>query len=203
MAVHNLFIDTDRSKCVRSASDTSIAELPKFVQEDTLKLRVTLLAGFSVTEPYTKIPVEGITLQVALGVKIGNATTYYTQQFVWTPSSDLADPYWEASLPMNTLAIATLLGSAAIKQAFFEVKMIEDGTPQTVLSEQVNIHAAVIKDGGMSAPAEPTPLSVEVANVTYLQREIVGDVYLKHPTSGTIFKLYVGDDDTFHADRIA
>src|SRR5437667_4833102 len=172
MAFHRLWIDTDRRLPVIGVNDSSVAALPLFVQEDTLALRVTLLAGFSRVSAYTPIPVAGITIEAALGLKVGNTSLLYTQQFSWVASTDLADPYYEANLPMNTPAIADLLGEGAQAQAFFEVKMLDGGLPRTVLSESVAIHAAVIKDGGLQEPAQPTPISAETCLALFLQRLI-------------------------------
>jgi hypothetical protein len=202
MARHNLFIDTDRSEVVIGAGDSSIAALPAFVQQDTLNLRIILLTGFSRISNYTRIPVAGITLEVALGEKIGDDSLYYTQQFTWTPSSDLANPYFEATLPMNTPAIATLLGSGEQAQAWLEVKMIDGGLPRTVLSKRATIQAAVIKDGGLQEPATPTPLSAETAAATYLQRIIPcsssNPVILRNTISGKDMAVWLDEtDDTF------
>jgi|SRR5438105_50863 len=172
MSFKRLFIDTDRSLPVVGVSDSSVAELPAFVQQDTLALRVTLLAGFSRVSSYTPIPVAGITIEAALGVRVGNTSLLYTQQFTWVASGDLADPYYQANLPMNTAAIATLLGSGEQAQAWFEVKMLDGGVPRTVLSRLVTIQAAVIKDGALKEAALPTPISAETCEALFLQRLI-------------------------------
>src|SRR5437660_8876548 len=127
MAFHRLFIDTDRGLPVIGVVDSSPADLPQFVQQDSLALRVTLLAGFSRVSNYTPIPVAGITIEAALGLRVGNTSLLYTQQFTWAASDDLADPYYQANLPMNTGGIATLLGSGPQAQAWFEVKMLDGG----------------------------------------------------------------------------
>lgn len=172
MSFHPLFIDTDRGEPVASATDSTVADLPTFTQGDILTLHITLLGGFSRISPYTPIPVSGLTLEVAIGEKIGNETVYYASQFTWTPSSDLAQPYFSGDLALNTSEITTLIGGNPTAKAFFEVKIIEDGLPWTVLSKQVEVNAAVIKDGGTSPLVSPTPLTAEVANATYLQRRI-------------------------------
>ncbi len=204
MATHRLFIDTDRSVPVGGVSDSSIVDLPTFVQEDSLKLRITLLTGFSRVSYYTPIPVAGLTLEVALGAKIGNTSTLYTQQFTWVASDDLADPYFEATLPMNTLAIAMLLGSGASAPAYFEAKMLDGGLPRTVLSRLVAVQAAVIKNGGLEEPAEPTPLSAEAAAAIYLQRAIPcsagNPVILKN--GAVTMAIYVDTDGTFKTVRL-
>lgn len=163
---YNLYIDTDRGVPVIAGAnfnDSSIAALPPFVQGDSLKLRIWLLSGFSRLDPYNKIPVSGVTLQVALGTRTGSVTAYYTQQFTWTPSDDLGQPFFAATLALNTTAVNTLLGSNSSGLAWFEVKMVQSGVPVTVLSKQVTVQASVIKDGGVVVPAPLTPLSVEAA----------------------------------------
>lgn len=206
MSFHRINIDTDRNEAVVSADDSSIAGLPTMTQEDSLNLRIALLSGFSRISSYTPIATAGVTLQVALGVKLGNVSTYYTQQFSWTASDDLADPYFEAVMPMNTQAIEDLLDDGATAQAWFEVKMLDGGLPRTVLSKLVRIHAAVIKDGGMSEPAEPTPLSVEAANVIFLKRLILcsvdNPVILENEVTGLKTAVYTDEDGSFHADAI-
>src|SRR5439155_752495 len=101
MATRDFYIDTDRGEVVLGPSDSSIAALPPFVQGDSLDLRIWLLKNFSRLSAYTKVPVAGLTLQVALGTKVGDSTLYYTQQFTWVPSTDLGQPYFAAVLPMN------------------------------------------------------------------------------------------------------
>jgi hypothetical protein len=203
MAEHTLYIDCDRATAVRSASDSTAKALPKFVQGDTLLLRVYLLQDFSRSSAYTQLPTLDLTLQAALGTRVGDETEYHTQQFTWTPSADLTDPYFEAEFPMSTAAITTLLGSEESAYAFFELKYIRAGLPTTVLSERVRVWAAVIKEGGLVEAAVPTPLSVEVANATYLRRTIQGVVRLVSEDGLKQADLYLDNDGTFHVDPVA
>jgi len=204
MSFHSLNICTDRGLPVGGVSDSSVVDLPAFVQEDSLNLRITLLAGFSRVSDYTPIPVAGITLEVALGAKIGNVSLLYTQQFTWVASDDLADPYFAATLPMNTQAIEDLLGSSASAQAWFEVKMLDGGLPRTVLSRRVTIQAAVIKDGGLEEAALPTPISAETSNALFLQRLIpcsAGNPIILQ-NGGITMAVYVHTDGTFQTVRL-
>lgn len=204
MSFHALFIDTDRGLPVGGVSDSSVVDLPNFVQEDSLNLRITLLAGFSRVSDYTPIPVSGITLEVALGRKVGNTSLLYTQQFTWTASDDLADPYFAATLPMNTGAIATLLGSNAQADAYFEVKMLDGGLPRTVLSRLVKVQAAVIKDGGLEEAALPTPISAEACDALFLKRTIpcsAGNPVILQNGSVTM-AVYVDTDGIFQTVRL-
>ncbi len=203
MAEHTLYIDCDRATAVRSATDSTAKALPKFVQGDTLLLRIYLLQGYSRSSEYTPVPTLDLTIQAALGIRVGNDTEYHTQQFTWTASADLADPYFEAEFPMSTAAITTLLGSDESAFSYFEVKYIRDGLPTTVLSEKVKVWAAVIKEGGLIEAAVPTPLSVEVANATYLQRTIRGVIRLVSEDGTKQADLYLDNDGTFHVDPVA
>lgn len=202
MSAINLFIDIDRSEPVAGKTEPSIVPLPRFIQGDSLLLRIWLLTGRSRVSSYSYVPVAGITLEAALGVKVGNATTYYTQQFTWTASEDLAQPYFEAVFPMNTDAITTLIGSAEQDQAWFEVKMIQDGTPITVLSKLVTVHASVIKEAGITVPAGLTPLSAEAAAASFVRVIHTGSFDLMN-SNGKGCRLYVDDDGVFRADPIS
>jgi hypothetical protein len=201
MAEHNLYIDIDRGEPVLGAADTSIAALPPFVQGDTLNLRIWLLKDFSRTTSFTTIPVAGLTLQVALGTKVGNSTLYYTQQFTWTPSTDLGQPYFSALFPMNTAALDTLLGGSSSTLCWFEVKMISDALPVTVLSKQVTVEAAVIKEGALTVPAGLTALSAEAANAMYVKIIHTGHFYLMN-ANGYGIDMWVDTDGTLHSDPI-
>lgn len=197
----NIYIDIDRQIAVQSVFSDAEAALPPFIQEDTIVgLRLWLLRNFNGIT-YEQIAVAGITLEVALGRKIGSTTTYYTQQFTWTPNTDLSQPYFEADFPMNTAGIDTLLGTKPKAGAFFEVKKIEGGTPLTVLSEAVVIHAAVIKTGNLTVPADLTPLSAEAANAAYVKVTHTGHWYLMN-ANGYGVDIYVDDTGTYHADPI-
>lgn len=204
MSFHALFVDCDRSECVTSATDSTIVDPPVFTQGDILTLRITLLTGFTRLTPYTPTPVAGLTLEVAIGVKVGNATLYYASQFTWTPSGDLAQPYFEGDLSLATTEITTLLGGNPTAKAFFEVKVIEGGEPWTVLQKQIDVNAAVIKDGGMSPTVSPTPLSAETANALYLQRTIPcsasNPIILQN--GSVTMALYLDTDGSFQTVRL-
>lgn len=202
--LHNLFIDTDRAEPVISAAESTFALLPTFTQEDTLALRIRLLSGFSRVNPYTRIATAGVTLQAALGLKVGSSSSIFTQQFTWTAGGDLLDPYFDGSLPMDTAEIADLLGDESSARCYFEVKMLDGGLPRTVLSKQVVVNAAVIKDGGMSAVAEPTPLSAEAADAIFLQRLFTAseeNPIVMRNGSVTV-AVYVDTDGTFKTVRL-
>lgn len=206
MATIDLYIDIFEKKLVAGLTDPTARTLPRLTQGDSPTMRIWLLqpvAGSSLTTPYTYVLTSGVTLQAAVGARVGNATTYYTQQFTWTASTDVSNPYFTAALPMNTQAITTLLGANGSASAYFEVKMFVSGVPTTVFSDAVTIQAAVIKDGGTIAPPIGTPISAETASATFLGREVVGPITLVCSTDTTKkIQIYVSDDGAFHADPV-
>lgn len=205
MANLDLYIDTTAQIAVSGFSNSAQIDALTFTQEDTLNLRIRLLTRTSTFPviPYSFIPNTGLTLQVALGTKVGNAGNIYTQQFTWALNGDLSDPYFYAALPMNTGAIATLLGSTSSKTAFLEIKYVSSGVPTTVLSTQVTIQACVIHSGSLTVAPGLTPLSAEAAAASFLQRVIVGPITLVNATDSTKKALlYVDTDSSFHADPI-
>lgn len=200
----SLIIETLNNEAIVSVTDATIAALPAFVQGDTHAFRVYLVRASAGTTTLTRIPTVGLDIQMAIGRKVGNASTLYTQQFTWTASTDLADPYWSASLPMDTAAITTLLGANDHASAWFEVKLFEDGVPTTILSKSVQVQAAVIKTGSVTEPAVPTPLSAEVASATFVSKSgIVGGLNITSPDGTVTALIWLGNDGVLHCDPLS
>jgi hypothetical protein len=200
----DLFINTDTGDAVRSLTDSSIVDLPPFVQENSLSLRIWLLKNFPKAGGGSAeaIPVAGVTLEVAIGLRTGNSSTYYTQQFTWTPSTDLAQPYFAAVLPMNTNAIANLLGSGSSAQAWLEVTKIADGLPETVLQKLITIQAAVIKSGTLVVAPGLTPLSAEAAMAAFVAKSGIQGPIPFIGSNGKVVMLDVDDSGQFRADPV-
>lgn len=204
MAQFDIYIDTVSGEAVAGFSSTEIASLPPFVQGDTISLRIFLLARTStypVVTPYSYISPAGLTLQAALGAKVGNATTYYATQFTWT--ADTVNNCFTAQLALNTTEITNLLSSSATASAYFEVKYIAGGLPTTVMEKAVTINAAVIKGGGTTPIPGQTPVSAEYCNATFLTRSVSGAIILTNPTTGGKMAIYLGDDGAFHAEPVS
>jgi|SRR5579862_2290490 len=207
MAQFDLYIDVVGQQLIGSPNSPLVATPPPFVQGDTPTFRIFLCqptANALATPPYTIMPIQGLSLQAAIGDKIGNVTNYYTQQFTWAPSTDPTNPnYFIAQFPMNTAAITTLLGANSSAQSTFHVLYIQAGFPTTVLELPITIQAAVIKNGGVIVPPGATFLSAETANATFLKQTVVGVLYLKNANTGKRVALYLADDGTFHADPVS
>ncbi len=176
----NIYIDIDRKESV-IGPDNPLTALPlPFIQGETLPLRIFLLQNSAL------LPVAGTTLEAAIGQKKGNGgTSYYTQQFSWTPSTDLAQPYWEADLSLATSGINTLLGSAESAKAFFEVKKITAGIARPVLLKPIVVQAVVIHDSVLTVPVDQTPISAEAVNAGFIPKiGFNGELQFINPDTG-------------------
>lgn len=202
MAQFDLYIDTYSGELMAGQTNSAPGVLPRFVQGDTISLRIYLLAR-NATNPVTWSIINNSTLslKVALGPKDGTAgSSLYASQFTW--NRDANNTYFYATLALNTAAIATLLGSAATAQAYFEVEYTENGFPTTALQKLVTIDAEVIETASLTVPAGATAISAEDANATFLKRTISGVVILQNDTTLKQVAMYVGDDGEVHFDPV-
>jgi hypothetical protein len=197
----NLYIDIDRKVAVQGKDNNTFRPVPPFTQGDGEPMVIYLLRNWSGTT-YEYVPVSGITLQVAIGSKSGSVTQYYTQQFTWTPSSDLGNPYWSATLPMNTNGINALLGSKETASAWLEVKKIENAVALVILSKKVIVEGTVIKPETLAVPANLTPISAEAANAAFLGRHVVGSFDVVNATTGKGFRVSADEDGTAKFDPL-
>jgi hypothetical protein len=193
MAQFDIFIDTTVQQVVRGFTDSSIAQLPRFVQGDTPTLRIWPLArtaGFNGPAPYSYLGTAGLSFEVAIGTRVGNSSLLYTQQFTWP-----ADPLQQsisAQLPLNTAGIDGLIGVNPSGSAWFEVKYLSGGFPTTILDQQVDVQASVIKASSLTVPPGATALTAEEANATFLKRKISGTFYLEDiDNPGNYFAVFV------------
>jgi len=203
MAQFDLYVDVLSGELVGGPANATPAALPRFVQGDTISLRIYLLQR-TTTYPqgtlYSIISNANLSLKVALGPKTGTAgSTLYTQQFTW--DKDAGNQYFYADLPLNTAGIASLIGSAQSASAWFEIEYTQGGFPTTVLQKDVTIHAEVIETGTITVPAGQTALSVEEANATFLKPENLGFT-LTNTTTGQKMAVYLGNDGALKAELI-
>lgn len=207
MAAIDIYVDCDLNRVVTSPTDSSPKQLPKFFQGATIKLRIWLLKGFKKLSAYEQIPTAGITLEVGVGpdpvVADEDPRDYLTQQFTWDPSDDEAQPYFEGTLSFATAAINELLGSSNKATATFEIVRTEEGYPNPVLQQQITVYAGVIQENGLTEPLEATPMSVEVANATYIPfAGFQGTLRLISPDGTKAIDIYCGDDGALHTDSV-
>lgn len=204
MAQFDLYIDTSSGELVGGLNNPSPAPLPRLVQGDTISLRIYLLArtnSYPYASPFSYVSNANLSLKVALGPKTGTpGSALYTQQFTW--QKDTNNQYFLADLPLNTEAIATLLGANATANAWLEVEYTQGGYPTTVFQREVSIHAEVIETGSLAVPAGATAMTAEEANAIFLKRENTG-FFLTNPNTGKKMFVYLGDDDTLQASIVS
>jgi hypothetical protein len=202
MIPFDLRIDIASGQPVISADDFAAGSVPHFVQYVSLDLRIWGIQKVAGVSSY--LPTDGITLFVALGDLLQEPPTYLTQQATWTPSADLANPYLEAVLPMNTSAINTLLAGPPVlrsKQVDFGVFFFSGGSPAGSLIKRVTLYRSLYSTSSLVVPAGQTPLSAEVADATYLTHDVLGPIRLRNGT-GQAAMLSIGTDGEFHADKV-
>jgi hypothetical protein len=196
----DLYIDTAQRKLVQGPLSSSFVNLPAFSQGNTVTLRIRCLtptANFPASSPpYSLVSTSGRTLQLAIGTRAGNTSTHYAEQYTWTAGPDSADPYFTADLALNTAGVTTLLGSGATATAWLEINLVE-GTPRTVLSQQITIEASVIKNDTVTVPAGLTPLSAEAARAMFLT-----DVWSSQDGSKK-YHVYVDNNGAVKADPLS
>lgn len=177
---------------------------PLIMQSDTPTWRIFLLTPtYNPITPYTQVPTGGLTLEVVVAQKIGGGGTQYASQYAWTPSVDPNNPnYWSGSIAFNTAAINTLLAGLISAPAWLQVAFVAGGFPTTVLQMPVTINATCIPNAGVAVQAGLTPASMEYVNATFLTRTISGVFFWVDPNTNKKFAIYVGDDNSLHADAV-
>jgi hypothetical protein len=193
VAVYDVFIDCDSARIVTSALDNTVKAAPRFVQGDTMLLRVHLTRDYNRTTGFTEISTDGLTLQVALieGVLSGPAAVsdIVAAQYTFTPYDGL---FFEGELALNTAEIDAAIGSTNSFQSTLEIKYLRSGVPTTVLQQTVTIWRSGIDIDSVMPIAEPTPLSSEAAQATFVRIIETRPFYLQG-ANGTLIKCWNDD----------
>jgi len=155
-----LWNDVINGTCVVNLASSVPFRFGKIYQGGKLKIRwYPVVPTGSITAPYVKVPVSGITLDVAVGVRAGTATPY-ARQNSWT---EHADGYLYATLDLNTTDLNNAIGTADTLTTYFEIKMSDGGVPRVTYQESITVTSVVIDPSG--AAALPT------AAINYMTRE--------------------------------
>jgi len=203
MAQFDLYVDVVSGDLVTGPSNGQLAAFPKLVQGDTPAFNIYLLkrtVTYPLTNPYSIINNAALSLKVGIGPKDGTAgSALYTQQFTWT--RDANNQYFTASLPLNTAAIATLIGSGSNATAWFEIEYTEGGFPTTVFQKLVTIEAEVIETGVLTTPAGATAVSLEEIIAQFLKQRNKGFILDSDDGSKSAY-VYLGNDGALHCDPL-
>lgn len=205
MSQVELKLDYYSGNPIVSLDDGSNPGLPHFEQGDSMKMRVWLVERTG-DGGFTYLSNVGITLFAAIGTLLTDPPVYLTNQGTWTANPDIADPYFEAILPLNTSAINTALTAAAVNgkkfiTVDFGITFTNSDGQRSAILKTINVYKALIVPGALEVPAGQTPLSLEVANALFLTHDVLGPVTLRNAT-GQSTSLYVDTDGAFHADKI-
>jgi hypothetical protein len=205
VAEADIYIDCDRAQVVFSSTDRTPKALPRFVQGDTINLRIHLTKNYNLASECEEIPTDGLTIQVALIEGVLTSLTaigdIVAAQYTFTPNEDL---YFEGELALNTAEIDTEMGSANSFQATLEIKYVQGGVPTTVLQQTVTIWRSGIDLDSVMPIAEPTPLSAEAAQETFVRLTETKPIYLEG-ANGTLIKLWNDDSSgsaVFKAENV-
>jgi hypothetical protein len=118
---------------------------------------------------FVQVPVEGITLDVAIGPRAG-AEAALARQNSWTNSGQ---GYLEATLNLNTTEMNTAVGSADSLSSYFEIEMSYGGDARPTYQEAITIISRVIGPAG--AVSLPTA-AVEYLTAAQIRAEFVAFV---------------------------
>ena len=95
---------------------------------------------------YVRIPVTGLTLDIAIGERAG-AEVIKARQNVWTAH---ADGYLYATLNLNTTDLNNAITGDTFT-TYLEIQMTESGNARPTFQEQITIQSVVIGPAGASA----------------------------------------------------
>lgn len=198
MASITLFIDTTNDSLVAGLTSTQVFDagsLP-FFYGDSPTINIYLLtrvytagqSGYTFAAPNN----TGLSVQLFLDDGLVGGTIY-TFQTVFVP--DVNNSFVTATLPLNTPALATLLGSNTNASCWMKIGYLKNGVPTTVLSQRVNIGVG-LPNVVPVVPAGQTAISAETASATFVNKTPVNGepIYFASP-AGKIFALVAVDQD--------
>jgi hypothetical protein len=192
MAAHVIYIDTDRSRIVTSQLDSSEKVLPRHVFGGVIPYEIILLRNFTPGAEYEIVPVIGLTVTASLGPR--GSGDHLSDQPTWTPSEDLANPYWSASFPLNTEEIEDALAAEDYIESVFEV-VVHDPDPRYVLQETVRIWAPVAAPGDLVVPAGMTPATIEVGDNRWFKKSGDTEFNLIDQSTGNLLRVWAEDGE--------
>lgn len=214
MARFNLYVDTYSGELVGGPNNLETAYLPKLVQGDTITLRIYLLERPNTfpapvsdsVDIYQTVNNANLSFRVAIGPKTGTAgSTVYTANppsgAAWT--RDSGNNYVEGTLPLNTAAIASLIGASESGAAWFEIEIQDgDGNYTTVFQKAVSIEAEVIESVVVASPAGETSATVGFVTGNFLKNDNTGFVITDPNTGNKCQVWYDGTNKVMHFDPI-
>jgi len=198
MSVIYLFVNIAANQILASATASTVIDpgtLPLYYGDTpTIQLQFIQPTSSGITPTLAIVPIAGLSPALYLddGTVAGGATPY-TQQLAWTPDPN-GGQFWTAPLPLNTVAIQTLLGTSTSVEAWIKLGYTSGGYPTTVLSQKVNIRVG-LPVGALVTPPGQTPISLETARALFLpQTPVPGQPLPFASPTGHVFLLLAVDN---------
>lgn len=152
---------------------------------------------------YIRVPVSGLTLDIAIGARAGSEAIK-ARQNVWTAFND---EYLYATLNLNTTDLNTAVGSNDVYDTYLEISMTENGNARPVYQESISITSVVIGPAGSSAlPAAATEFltraQCEAMFVKWVDN-LAGNAIELTSLDGTKFRLIGVNNDGSAQDELS
>lgn len=193
----DLYIDLFQKRLVNGVTSQTNFQLPALFQGDTVPIKLAFLKPTGIlTAPYSVESIANYGIRVAIGAAptgTPGGPTPLALQTVWTHAGDELSATGELSL--STAEVATHIGTASSKGAFFEVELSKDGKFDTVLQAGLTLKAEIIE--GNTIP--PSVLN-QGASFNNLNGVPGGEIRLISPDGLKMIVLSCDNAGVFHAD---
>jgi hypothetical protein len=151
---------------------------------------------------YIRVPVSGLTLDIAIGQRSG-AEAIKARQNVWTEHSD---GYLYATLNLNTTDLNNLV-TGDTYDTYLEIQMTENGNSRPTYQEAITIRSVVIGPAGSSAlPAAADQFLTRAQCLQMFVKwteNLAGNAIELASPDGTKFRLIGVNDDGSAQDEIS
>jgi hypothetical protein len=198
-------LGVDRQNHILAGVSGAASQIPDMFQGNSQDFEIAVYDPAALGN-YTKQDMAGSGLRVSVGdtpTGTSGGPTPLAIQTVWTWNA--TTKVFTGTLALNTVAIDAFIGTAASKQAYFEINVTDgSGNRQTILQVTFNLKAVV--DEQTSTTPTPTDQYLTKSEMLALFAKLIGDAgktqVFKSP--GAIYgrEIGVNDDGTRKDDVI-
>lgn len=173
MATLNLFIDaSDNALLLNASSAQNIApsSLP-FYFGDSPTLNIYLFNRLPIPPgpgvfPFIGIVPAGLTLYVFMTDGLEGTTNIYAQQLVWV--ADPTNTFFTGTLALNLMALQNLFTTNMQAKVYLQIGYLVGAVVTTVFNQPVLVGVGLPNPATAPLPAGLTPLSLQVADQTFV-----------------------------------
>src|SRR5688572_20414113 len=204
MPILKLAIDRQNRKLV-NFNGTPI-DFPPLFQFNVQQLQIYPVdPPANVNSTHSSVDAAGLGLRVAIcqqptGTTADDTRLTFQNSFTW----NAAGSYFSGELDLSAAAIATYLGTAAERSAWFEVNLMDGGEPTTILQQPFTLKAL----GDNFSTVAPTPVDQYFTQVQANDRfaKLTGDpgqrIILKSANGLYAVEIGCDDDGSFITNQI-